>query len=90
MAEMLLQSQNGLVQLLPALPAAWPEGEVSGLKARGNFEVGIKWCNGIAEKITVKSLSGAPLNLSYQGNLNSMETEKGVTYRFDSNLKWIK
>ncbi len=90
LAEMLLQSQNGLVQLLPALPAAWPEGEVSGLKARGNFEVGIKWRNGIAEKITVKSLSGAPLNLSYRGNLNSMETEKGVTYRFDSNLKWIK
>jgi alpha-L-fucosidase 2 len=89
-AEMLLQSHNGVVQILPALPAAWPEGTVSGLKARGNFEVGIEWRDGVAEKITVKSLSGAPLNLSYRGNSNFMETEKGVTYNFDSNLKWIK
>jgi alpha-L-fucosidase 2 len=90
LAEMLLQSQNGTVLILPALPAAWPEGEVTGLKARGNFEVGIKWRNGAAEKITVKSLSGAPLNLNYRGNINSMETSKGIVYKFDSNLKWIK
>ncbi|MDM8003640.1 MAG: glycoside hydrolase family 95 protein, partial [Bacteroidota bacterium] len=90
LAEMLLQSQNGTVQILPALPAAWPEGEVTGLKARGNFEIGIKWRNGVAEKITVKSLSGAPLNLVYSGNSNFMETKKGVVYKFDSNLKWIK
>lgn len=89
-AEMLLQSQNGVVRILPALPAAWPSGKVSGLKARGNFEVAIEWSNGVAEKITVKSLSGAPLNLSYRGNLNFMETQKGATYKFDSHLKWIK
>lgn len=89
-AEMLVQSHNGVVRVLPALPGAWPEGHVSGLKARGNFEIGIKWRGGVAEQITVKSLSGAPLNLSYRGNLNTMETEKGVTYRFDSNLKWIR
>ncbi len=89
-AEMLLQSHNSVMQVLPALPAAWPEGKVSGLKARGNFEVGIEWRDGAVEKITVKSLSGSPLNLSYRGNLNSMETEKGITYIFDSNLKWIK
>ena len=89
-AEMLLQSQNGVVQILPALPKAWTEGEVSGLKARGNFEIGIEWLGGVAEKITVKSLSGAPLNLAYRGNINSMETEKGIVYKFDSNLKWIE
>jgi alpha-L-fucosidase 2 len=90
LAEMLLQSQNGVVQVLPALPAAWRSGKVSGLKARGNFEVGIEWRDGVAEKITVKSLSGAPLNLFYRGNSNFMETEKGVTYKFDSNLKWTR
>jgi len=90
LAEMLIQSHNGVVQLLPALPAAWPDGKVTGLKARGNFEIGIDWRAGVAEEITVKSLSGAPLNVSYRGNLNSIETKKGVTYKFDSNLKWIK
>lgn len=89
-AEMLLQSQNGVISVLPALPAAWPDGEVTGLKARGNFEVGIEWRGGVAEGITVKSLSGAPLTISYRGILNSTETKRGVIYRFDSNLKWIK
>jgi len=90
LAEMLLQSHNGVVQILPALPEAWPSGKVSGLKARGNFEIAIEWRRGVAEKITVKSLSGAPLNLSYRGNNNYMETGKGMVYKFDSDLKWIK
>lgn len=89
-AEMLLQSHNGVVQILPALPQAWPEGKVSGLKARGNFEVAIEWSDGVAGIIMVKSLSGTPLDLVYRGNKVSMETAKGASYKFDSHLKWIK
>jgi alpha-L-fucosidase 2 len=44
--EMLLQSQNGELHLLPALPAAWPEGEVDGLVGRGNFVVDMRWSGG--------------------------------------------
>ena len=89
-AEMLLQSQNGVVNILPALPDAWPQGAVTGLKARGNFEVDIEWEAGKMKEIVIRSLSGAPLNIFCEGNKIFMETVKGTTYRFDKDLKWIK
>ena len=52
-AEMLLQSQNGEIALLPALPKAWPEGAVHGLRARGAVEVGIEWAGGRAVGATL-------------------------------------
>ena len=52
-AEMLLQSQLGYVQFLPAIPESWDEGNVQGLKARGNFTIGQSWYNGVPESFTV-------------------------------------
>ena len=58
MAEMLLQSQNEEIALLPAIPGAWAAGSVKGLKARGNFEVAIDWKNNRITHAQIISLSG--------------------------------
>ena len=64
-AEMLMQSHAGNISVLPALPAVWTSGKVSGLKAVGDFEVSIEWSNGRPDIVTIKSNQGSPLYLSY-------------------------
>lgn len=85
-AEMLLQSQNGVVRLLPALPDAWPAGKVTGLCAQGDFVVGLVWQDGHLISATIRSNAGAPCRVSYDGKMVKLKIKKRETVTLDGNL----
>lgn len=66
LAEMLLQSHRGLVRLLPALPPAWPDGKVTGLRARGGFGVDLQWKGGLPVAVVIRSAAGGPCRLQHR------------------------
>lgn len=88
--EMLLQSQTGELQLLPALPKTWLTGSVQGLRARGDFEiVNMEWKDGKIVKLSIKSLAGGECKLQSPNALKSSvevskngEAENSVAYSF--------
>lgn len=78
--EMLLQSHMGFLHLLPALPDAWKEGSVEGLRARGNFLVSLTWRGGKLVQATVVSQSGEPCKVHYNGKTLNFKTQRGKSY----------
>ena len=77
--EMLLQSHDGAVQLLPALPDDWKQGEVKGLRARGGFMVDETWSEGTLRSATIRSTIGGTLRLRSYVPLQLAKGTKGVT-----------
>ena len=76
-AEMLLQSHAGEVHLLPALPVVWRTGQVSGLRARGGFEVGMAWEDGELIRATISSETGGTCTLRYLEKTISIKVHPG-------------
>jgi alpha-L-fucosidase 2 len=84
--EMLVQSHTKYIDILPALPAALPNGEVKGICARGGFVLNIKWKEGKLQQLVVTSKTGMPLLLRYNGKIKSMATVKNGVYKFNGAL----
>ncbi|MGD1085048.1 MAG: glycoside hydrolase family 95 protein [Verrucomicrobiota bacterium] len=86
MAEMLMQSHEGEINLLPALPAAWPDGVVTGLCARGGFLVDMSWRNGKLASAVIHSQAGSPCQVRCGGKTATISLDKGTQCRLDPSL----
>ena len=89
-AEMLLQSHAECLHLLPALPDAWAEGSVKGLRARGGFIVNIRWKAGRLTEVDVTSLAGEKCTLRYGGEELEFATKAGKTYHAGLHNGYLK
>ena len=89
--EMLMQSQNGEILLLPALPSAWPQGAVKGLRARGGFELDLSWAAGRLSAVSVRAVSTSFGNgigkLRYRDGVIDLRLKPGQTLQLNGDLK---
>ncbi|NMC37701.1 MAG: glycoside hydrolase family 95 protein [Bacteroidales bacterium] len=85
-AEMIMQSHQGFIELLPALPEAWNEGNVKGLVARGNFIVDMSWKDHRITSARIHSVTGSNCRIMYNGRLVEFNTEAGKDYYPDELL----
>jgi alpha-L-fucosidase 2 len=75
-----------VIELLPALPKTWPDGSVTGLCARGGFEVDLTWRGGVLTHVVVRSKLGQPCIIKNGVHEIRLQTEPGKRYTFDGEL----
>lgn len=75
-AEMLVQSQTGIIELLPALPSAWPNGSFKGLKVQGGGEVSVRWTNGLLQEATLIATVPGTFKIKLPINSDKLSVKK--------------
>jgi len=90
MAEMLLQSQNGELLLLPALPKAWPDGSIKGLCARGGFVLDVAWNAGTLTTCRIYSKKGNSCMVRYGAKTAILNIKPGATIQLNTALNEVK
>jgi alpha-L-fucosidase 2 len=94
--EMLLQSHHGNwksgheISLLPALPGAWKDGSVTGLKARGNVELGMRWKSGRLVRVWLTSPADKEITVSYGSLKKSVKLQKNKQLTLDGTLSGVR
>ena len=83
---MLLQSHTGEIHLLPALPKAWPNGTIKGLRARGGFEVEMAWEEGILVSAVIRSTTGTDCKVRYGGKVITLHFKPGSEEKLSRTL----
>ncbi len=79
--EMLMQSDDNTIELLPALPEEWNSGNVSGIKARGGYTVSITWKKGKVKNAQIKSTTDGKVNIRYNNKTKTIVMRKGQTVK---------
>lgn len=85
-AEALLQSHAGEISLLPAVPTNWPEGSVSGLRARGGYEVSMKWQGGKLQSAQISNAKGGTSKFRNGAKTATLTVKPGATLRVNAEL----
>jgi alpha-L-fucosidase 2 len=88
--EMLLQSHRGFIHLLPALPAAWKEGSISGIRARGGYTLSLHWEKGALSKATIESGRKKNCKIVYGSKSTLLKLSPNKPLHLDGNLQIIR
>jgi len=86
-AESLLQSHSGEISLLPALPSSWSDGSVSGLRARGGFEVAMQWKDGKLQSATIHNAAPAKFKVRYGSKTSEISIKAGQRLQLNADLE---